>query len=441
MDYAEFDEKAFLACFLSEPDKSLGVIETLDEKHFSMPFHRTVYGASKKVFLSSGCLDIIAVQEKLSLGDCDASKLMEIMASMDYTATQEVLAARIYDRWARDAIKKQSQTLAARVDDPSITTPELCEKMEDVKAELSSQKQTVFTPRQMLKSVAIKLDEIRSGKSWGVVTGFKPFDDAMGGCFDRGDTHVISARTGNGKTSFAINMLIHSGLKCYFASTEMDQNQVALKMAANFSGLDSSKLRYKDYLDANWERLRRGMLEIDKLPLVMDVSSSQKASTIRLGAKKAKRTLGGLDIVIVDHLQFLKPEGKTENRAEQLSESSKILKDMAKDLDIANFTLSQLNRGFEDRGAVEPPRQRDLKGSGAIEEDAASVVFLHYPAKYDDPKAPKFSKNLIQLITSKSRHSDSEIFTDIFFEKECSRFRKFEQADQDDFNFSLGRFN
>jgi len=440
MDTRDFDEMAFLASFFLEPDKSVSVIDTLEPEHFSNSFHQTVFKASRSLYLSRGCFDTIAVAESLGFGQEAVSRLMEVVSTLDYNSTQEILASRIYDRWARSQIKSQAKELAVKTDNPAIPTPDLCEKMEDIKGELGTKKQVVYNTGELCKTTIHKLEGIINGDQWGIKTGFEVFDESMGGCFDRGDLHVISARPGNGKTSFAIHMMIHSGLKIYFASTEMDESQVTLKIVANLMNLDSSKMRYRDYIIQNKSKIVEGMAMLENMDIITNVSGSQKASGIRLGAKRAKRILGGLDMIVVDHLQFLRSEHKTSNRADELSESMKVLKETAKELDVACFVLSQLNRGQEDRGPVEPPRQRDLKGSGAIEEDTASIVFLHYPAKYDDKKSPKFSPNLIQLITSKSRHSESDKFTELYFKKESSSFRRFDDSDWDSFNFSIGNF-
>lgn len=230
------------------------------------------------------------------------------------------------------------------------------------------------------------------GQMLGWTTGFPGIDDKLLG-LRRKRLHVVAAKTGVGKTAFALNVLWHSaaaGAKCYVVSLEMGVEELGLRLVSAASGVPGLRVECGTLEEADWPRLANGVGRISELPITWPESPPTTLAGIRAECQALKRKQG-LDVLVVDYLQLVHSDRGGESREQQVSAISRGLKLLATELDIAVVALSQLNRK-QDRHVE--PQLADLRDSGAIEQDANSVLFLW--TESDELTAPvrwKLAKN------------------------------------------------
>ena len=244
----------------------------------------------------------------------------------------------------------------------------------------------------------------------GIPTGFRLLDTVLTG-LGRGDLIILAARPGMGKTSFALNIMRHAAVvakkRVAFFSLEMSKEQLASRLLSTESMVSSIKLRTGKLDEGEWMRLIEGGDILSKTQMYFDDTSQ-----ITVPEMKAKlRRLKDVDLVIIDYLQLMSGSRRTDNRVQEISEITRNLKIMAKELMVPVITLSQLSRDSEKRTTnAHRPVLSDLRDSGSIEQDADIVLFLYRDDYYSGDQAPgeETDKNRGECIIAKNRHGETK---------------------------------
>lgn len=238
----------------------------------------------------------------------------------------------------------------------------------------------------------------------GVPSGFSKLDQLTSG-FQDGDLIVVAGRPSMGKSAFAVgiaeNVSMHQNKPALIFSLEMPEEQLATRTLASYTQLNHFKLRKGALSDQDWISISKAMPALNKAPLYIDETSGISPAEIRARARRLSRETKGLRLIVVDYLQLMEGGTKTNNRAEQVGEYSKTLKNLAKEIGCPIIALSQVNRGVEQR-ADKRPTMSDLRESGSIEQDADVVLFVYRDEVYNGA-ASKYQGEA-EIIIAKQRN-------------------------------------
>ncbi|TNG00098.1 MAG: replicative DNA helicase, partial [Gammaproteobacteria bacterium] len=261
---------------------------------------------------------------------------------------------------------------------------------------------TSITP--LLTRVVDRLDHLYNADSpiTGLPTGFDDFDERTSG-LQPGDLIIVAGRPSMGKTSFAMNVAEHVALKTRESvaifSMEMPGEQLALRMVASLGRIEMQKIRTGRLSDDDWPRVTSAVSMLSEVPIYIDDGSALSPTEIRARSRRIMRE-HGLSLIVIDYLQLMQVHGSSENRATEISEISRSLKALAKELHVPVIALSQLNRSLEQRPNKRPVMS-DLRESGAIEQDADLIVFIYRDEVYNEDSP---DKGVAEIITGKQRN-------------------------------------
>jgi replicative DNA helicase len=266
---------------------------------------------------------------------------------------------------------------------------------------------------------AIEFRYSNKGTLNGLDTGFVDLNTLTNG-LQGGDLVIVAARPAMGKTSFAMNIAEHaaiqSGQPVAIFSLEMPVAQLALRMISSLGRVDQKRLRNGDLADEDWPRVTSAITLLTQAKLFIDDTGGLSPSELRARTRRLKRE-HGLALIVVDYLQLMQVPGTKENRTNEISEISRNLKAIAKEMNVPVIALSQLNRSLEQR-QDKRPMMADLRESGAIEQDADIICFI-YRDEYYNPDSPK--KGTAEIIVAKHRNGPTGSI-DLWFRGQYTRF-------------------
>ncbi len=295
--------------------------------------------------------------------DFFARELIALRWQQNMALKLSQMSKQVMDRQAyQEVAALQAQIVSTVMDlghDVGSTTPEPSE-----------------TIAKLLEEMEASIIRSRDGKSVGIPSGLKAIDNAMGGFHPRSLT-VVAARTSVGKTTFGCNVAFNAasqGVPVLYFSNEMNDREIAVKVLSRLSRIPASSFRSGDLTDEQCDRLTHGAGEYMKLPLRVNHKSGRRLDTM-LSTIKGMHKQGKCGMVIVDYIQQVKAPGRWDSRHSELGEISGRLKSLALDLDIPVIALAQINR--EGARGDEAPKAHHIKDSGAIEQDADTVMILH----------------------------------------------------------------
>jgi len=260
----------------------------------------------------------------------------------------------------------------------------------------------------------------------GLPTGFDRLDRMTAG-MHAGDLIIVAGRPGMGKTAFALNVAIHACAARKVAvavfTLEMPKEQLATRLLCSEARVDASKLRTGFLAREDWPKLTSAAERISELPLFFDDTPGLTLLELRSKARRLKAEKG-LGLIVVDYLQLMRSGGKADSREQEISEISRSLKGMAKELGLPVIALSQLNRGVESRGNKDKrPQLSDLRESGAIEQDADTIIFIYRDEVYHEDSA---DKGIAEIIVGKQRSGPTGTVK-CLFRSECTRFENLDE--------------
>lgn len=289
-------------------------------------------------------------------------------------------------------------------------------------------KQGFIPIRRLLTEALDKIDILFQSDNpiTGLGTGLIDFDEKTAG-LQPGDLVVIAGRPSMGKTSFAMNLAEHAAIRdkvpTAIFSMEMPGQQLAMRMISSLGRIDQSKVRTGRLSDSDWPRITSAATLIAEAPMFIDDSPALSPTEIRARARRLKRE-HGLGLIVVDYLQLMQVPGNKENRTTEISEISRSLKALAKELSVPVIALSQLNRNLEQRPNKRPVMS-DLRESGGIEQDADLIVFIYRDEVYN-PESP--DKGTAEIIIAKQRNGPTGTVR-LTFLGQYTRFENFASED------------
>ncbi|MFI3206505.1 MAG: replicative DNA helicase [Clostridia bacterium] len=411
-------EQSVLGAILLEPDCLATVAEILPKVEF---FHgknnQIIYAAMLEMFTLGRPVDFITILDYLQA----TGEFNEESSKVYLTQLAQIVPAisniEHYARIVKDKYDLRNLILAARgilsdVNEGVGTTTNLLDSAEQRIYDIRQGKSTQGLTRinQVLLETYEKLDILNSPEAdlyRGIGTGIGELDKTITG-LNRSDLIILAARPGMGKTSFALNIARHAsvneGRTVAFFSLEMSKEQLGARMLSTESMVESSKMRTGKLDDSEWTRLIEGGDILGKANLYFD--DTPGITTPEMKAKL--RRLKGVDLVVIDYLQLMSSAKKIDNRVQEISEITRNLKILAKELSVPVIALSQLARSSEKRNDHKPVLS-DLRDSGSIEQDADIVLFLYREAYYgsDKPVDGDDNQNKSECIVAKNRHGES----------------------------------
>lgn len=435
LPYSVEAEQAVLGAILIDPKCLSEVAVSMNAEFFYLPQHKEIYTAIASMYELSQTIDFVSLLEKLKRdgvydeagGKAYLSQLIQTVPSSANVLTYiEIIKERYYAR----SLMNAAQKIIKDINDGEKDAAKLIDNAE----------QSIYAIRQgrevsgltHIKSVienetydrfAKMSDPATRNDYIGIPTGLGALDKVIGGLY-KSDLIILGARPGMGKTAFALNIVrnvaVNSGKTVCFFSLEMSRDQLAQRMLSSEAGIPSEKLRNGELEDDEWTRLAQAGDNLSKTNIYFD-----ETSTITVPQMKAKlRRMPKVDLVVVDYLGLMKSERNIDNRVQEVSEITRNLKIMAKDLGVPVIACAQLSRGTEAKGKSHKPALSDLRDSGSIEQDADIVLFLYRDTYYDNEKADdedRADPNKSECIVAKNRHGGLGNI-DLFFDGQFTRF-------------------
>ncbi|TSC55118.1 MAG: replicative DNA helicase [Parcubacteria group bacterium LiPW_30] len=400
-------EKALLGALMVRADAINEIVDSIEPDSFYAEKHRIIYNAIRELFAKNEPIDVITVSSRLNdKNDLERiggrAYLVELINTVP--STSNVLHyANLVDK---TSILRRLIDAADHISDLGFTeSKELDQVLDEAEKKIFgitnspkvhkfvNLKDTLTEAWERLDHLHKSGDEIR-----GVPTGFPDLDLKTAG-FQKSDLIILAARPSMGKTALALDIARMAATKhnvpIGIFSLEMSAHQLTDRMLAAESRVDSWKLRTgKITADEDFSRLRDAMSVLSKAPIYIDDQAGNSILKMRSVARRLKSE-HGLGMIIVDYLQLMTTSKNYDSMVNQVTEISRSLKSLARELDIPVLALSQLSRAVESRGGR--PRLSDLRDSGSIEQDADLVMFIHREDKYkDDSERPNIAEILIE---------------------------------------------
>jgi len=394
--------------------------------------HRIIFGAIAELMEQSRPCDVVTVSEFLESHDeLDAAGGLEYLATL-VNETPGAANARAYARILRERstlrslIHAGNQISGSAFATEGRTATELVDEAERLVFEIADKgtrgKAGFRALKQILPEAVDRIDLLHQsdGDITGIPTGYSEFDKLTAG-LQPADLIIIAGRPSMGKTTLAINIAENAsiGAKVPTAifSMEMPSQQLAFRMISSLGRVDQTHLRTGNFPDEDWSRINTAVQLMSDAPIFIDDSPGLSPTEIRARARRLKRE-HGLGLIVLDYLQLMQVPGNKENRATEISEISRSLKSLAKELEVPIIALSQLNRSVEQR-TDKRPVMSDLRESGAIEQDADLILFIYRDEVYN-PETPR--KGIADISIAKQRNGPIGEFPLTF----VGRFTKFE---------------
>jgi replicative DNA helicase len=386
-------ETSVLGAVLLENEALNRVLEILKEDDFYREAHRRIFSAILHLYEHSEPVDLITLSEVLKTrGDLDAVGGVEYLNSLVNgvpTAANISYYAKIIKEKAilRKLINRATEIVSQSYSN-SGDVDEFIDQAERTIFEISEDRvRPSFYPiKDLIKSSFKTIERLYEKRQLitGVPTGFQRLDELTSG-LQPADLIIIAGRPSMGKTAFALNIAQHASVRATtpaaIFSLEMSKEQLALRMLCSEAKVDAHRLRGGFLSEADWPKLTRAAGSLSEAPLFIDDTPGLSALEMRAKARRLKIE-HNLGLVIVDYLQLMRGRASADSREQEISDISRSLKALAKELSIPVIALSQLNRRVEERGDKRP-QLSDLRESGAIEQDADVILFLYRDEVYN----------------------------------------------------------
>ncbi|GAB2716982.1 replicative DNA helicase [Paenibacillus thermoaerophilus] len=421
-------EQAVLGAILIDAEVLPVVAEKLGPEDFYRTAHQRIMEAMLELHQEDEPVDLITLtarlQDKQQLEDIGGvSYLAKLANAVPTSANVEYYASIVEEK---SLLRRLIRTATQIVSNGYASTDDVGELISDAEKrimELSNRRSgTGFVSiRDVLMEVFDKVEMLynQKGGTTGIPSGFHDLDRMTSG-FQRSDLIIVAARPSVGKTAFALNIAQNVGVRAKqtvaIFSLEMGAAQLVNRMICAEGNIDAGRLRTGYLEQEDWERLTMAIGTLSESNIYIDDSPSVTVYDIRNKCRRLKQEKG-LGMIVIDYLQLIAGRGKSDNRQQEVSEISRMLKQIARELDVPVIALSQLSRGVEQR-QDKRPMMSDLRESGSIEQDADIVAFL-YRDDYYDKETEK--KNIIEIIIAKQRNGPVGT-VELMFKKEYNKF-------------------
>ena len=437
--YSAEAELAVLGGMLIDGDALTRAIEVVDDTMFYREGNRRAFRAMRRIFERGDVIDPVTLAEELrGAGDLEAVGGLQFIASV----LDAVPTAANIEYHAR--IVREKAVLRRLIEAATVTIQETYAHQGDIDELLDKAESRIFQIAQTherkgfvwIKELLwpamerIELLSQNSSAVTGVPTGFYDLDEMTAG-FQKGDLIIVAARPSMGKTAFTLNIAQHAAIEAKvpvaFFSLEMSKESLVQRLLTAEARIDAQRLRKGMLRDDDFPRLARAAGILSSAPIYIDDTPGITILEMRSKARRLKAE-SDLGMVIVDYLQLMSGPAGSENRQQEVSQISRGLKALAKELDVPVVALSQLSRAPEQRAGDDKgrPQLSDLRESGAIEQDADVIMFIYRPEVYFGPtdKDGNSIEGRAEIIVGKQRNGPIG-FANLFFHKQYTRFENY----------------
>ncbi|SDY16996.1 replicative DNA helicase [Lysobacter sp. yr284] len=407
-------EQAVLGGLMLAPDAYDRIADQLVEEDFYRRDHQLIYRAIRELAERSRPFDAVTLGEwfdsqGLSEQVAGGAYLIELATTTPSAANIAAYAEIVRDKAVmRKLIEVGTEIVNDGFQPDGRDSSEILSKAEQqvfAIAEAGARGRTDFTPVTKALSEAFDVLQTRyanGGAVTGLPTGYTEFDEMTAG-LQNTDLLILAARPAMGKTTFALNIAEHVAFRTKKAvavfSMEMSASQLALRLISSVGRVNAQRLRSGQLEDEDWARVTGAIRQLREVKIFIDDTPGLSPDVLRAKSRRLKRE-HDLGLIVIDYLQLMSVPGNQENRATEISEISRSLKHLAKELNLPVIALSQLNRSLEQR-ADKRPVMADLRESGAIEQDADIIIFIYRDDYYNKETSP--DKGLAEVIIGKQR--------------------------------------
>jgi len=429
-------EQAVLGGILINNDALNSVVDILCPEDFYREAHAVLFEAMIALYNEDEPIDLITLSQYLN-----ENNLLEKVGGNEYIATlAEAMSTSagivhhaeiVKDFSVRRKLITQCSVISESCFEQWHDTDELLELAEQSIYDIAEErvKEGFQSMQEVVKDSFKRLESVSASEGYvtGVPTGFDDFDRITAG-LQPGDLVIIAGRPSMGKTALALNIGYNAaertGKGVAIFSLEMSRMQLGIRLLGFDAGIDATRLRTGFLRDGDWARLTHSANRLSELPIFIDDSSAITVLEMKAKCRRLKKKRD-LALVVVDYLQLIQGRRSAESRQLEISEISRSLKALAKDLNVPVLALSQLNRKVEDR-PNKRPQLADLRESGAIEQDADVIVFIYRDEVYHP--TTEENRNVAEVIVAKQRNGPTGYFK-LTFQREITRFRNYIQEE------------
>jgi replicative DNA helicase len=403
--------------------------------------HRRLYRAMIRLWEQGEGIDAVTLSEQLkNAGDYEtvggAAYLAQLLDAVPTAANIEYHARIVREKALLRRLIEAATAIIQATYDAGGEVEELLDEAEQrifQIAQTHDRKGFVWIKELLWPAMEqIELLSQNSSAVTGVPTGFPDLDEKTAG-FQKGDLIIVAGRPSMGKTAFTLNVAQHAAIGAHkavaFFSLEMSKESLVQRMLTSEARVDASRVRTGRLRDDDYPRLAQAAGLLNTAPIYVDDTPAISILEMRAKARRLKSDRPDLALVIVDYLQLMQSNGRNENRQQEVSEISRGLKSLAKELELPVVALSQLSRAVEAR-PEKRPLMSDLRESGALEQDADVIMFLYRPEYYHGPtdKDGNSIEGRAELIIGKQRNGATGT-VQLMFHKEFTRFESYSGRD------------
>ncbi len=430
-------ECAVLGGIMQDPEAFERLEGILVPKHFYVAANSKVFAAIQALSAISKPVDALTVKDYMeqagTLDECGGESYLgdlitQIPSSANVRHYAEIVRERailrqlltISSEISQDVYENPLKAVGEHVDSAESKILTVAESFTQTKPAFRGLKEII---KEGYEELQRRYDDQR--KITGISTGFTDLDDKTAG-LQRGDLIVIAGRPSMGKTAFVMNLAQNAAIRdleknvISVFSLEMSSEQIGMRLLAAESRVDMSKMRTGTFATDDWRKLATGTGKLSEAAIFVDDTPAISVLEVRSKCRRLKREQGRLDLVLIDYLQLMTGNANADRKDLEISEMTRSLKGLAKELDVPIIILSQLNRSLESR-ADKRPMMSDLRESGAIEQDADVIMFIYRDEVYN--KKPE-NEGLAEIIIAKQRNGPIGT-TRLTFLKEYTRFENF----------------
>ncbi|TLS35154.1 replicative DNA helicase [Pseudalkalibacillus caeni] len=426
-------EQAVIGAIFLEPDALTSATEILQPEDFYRASHQRIFQVMVELSEKGEPIDLVTVTSELQ-----DRKLLEEIGGVSYLSdvANAVPTAANIEYYSK--IVEEKSILRRLIRTATEIATDGYTKEDEVETLLSEAEKSIMEVAQRkntgafisIKDVLVQTyDNIEmlvnnQGEVTGIPTGFSELDRMTAG-FQRNDLIIVAARPSVGKTAFALNIAQNVATKTdenvAIFSLEMGADQLVMRMLCAEGNIDAQRLRTGRLTPEDWQKLTMAMGSLSNAGIYIDDTPGIRVNDIRAKCRRLKQEKG-LGMILIDYMQLIRGNGSTESRQQEVSEISRSLKGIARELEVPVISLSQLSRGVESR-QDKRPMMSDIRESGSIEQDADIVAFLYRDDYYDKESE---AKNIIEIIIAKQRNGPVGT-VELAFVKEFNKFVNLER--------------
>jgi replicative DNA helicase len=437
-------EASILGSILIDPDAIVKIADVVRPIDFYDDRHRIIYEATLRLYEQQSPIDVLTLSEELKAEGVykevgGAAYITQLTNAVPTSANAEAYASIVATKSIRRRLISASSEIAQIGHDEKRTIAELVEEAETKLFEVSQRyvKNDISSMESILADSFDRLDDLHKNKGAirGVPTGYKDMDNKLAG-LQKSDLLILAARPAMGKTAMSLNLAQNVAVKAnkpvLVFSLEMSKEQLVDRMLASEAGVNSWNLRTGNMSDSDFEKIGHAMGALSEAQIFIDDTPGLTISDMRTKARREahKQELG---LIIVDYLQLMSGGAKfggDGNRVQEISEISRGLKGIAREMNVPVVALSQLSRSVESR-SPQIPQLSDLRESGSIEQDADVVMFLYRDDYYNPDTSEK--PNILDVFIAKHRNGPTGK-VELYFDRERQKIMNLDKKQGDPFN-------